>query len=356
MILNNRESVILQKIIKNVYSNETEKDFILTIMPLINEILESHYVSAFFLPNQFIKDTYFISNNPNEFFDAYLPVLSYDYLLNTLVETNKPVYLDEIKMNEFKGKRDFEEAVQKVRPVSDVTYNPIQVNNSLCGYVAVGRAGLNNRKFSKNDNEIFSFISQLLNEGFLRSLYVEPKSDDIAILSGKGQILMAGDRINFALKELLGEKYMHCPGKGTTRNSEIITQFIYDFLNPLSLQLKKSLWLLKGNKKYHFSIKLLPEPSFRSYFLDQPQLSMILHKDDDYPTTQDIHDFSKLSISFEYTPREIDVIRLICKGYSNKSISLDLKISETTVKTHIWNIFNKAGVDSRTQLMYSLST
>ena len=355
MILNHQKSLILQKIIKNVYSNETKKDFILSISPLINEILDSHYVAAFFLPNRFVKETYFISNNPREFYDAYLPVISFDYLLNTLVETNRPVYLEEVKKQEFIGKRDFEGAVQKIRPVSDVTYNPIQVNNSLCGYIAIGRAGLNNRIYSKNDNEIFSFISQLLNEGFLRSLYVEPKKDDIAILSGMGQVLMAGDRIDFALKELLGEQNMHCPCKGSNQNCKIFSHFIYDFLNPLSLKKKNSLYLSAGDKRFHFSLKYLPEPSFRSYFLNQPQLSITLHEENDLPVMQDIHDFSELSELYEFTPREIDIIRLICRGYSNKSISSDLKITEATVKYHIWNIFNKAGVDSRTQLMYSLS-
>ncbi|MDD3014526.1 MAG: response regulator transcription factor [Candidatus Gastranaerophilales bacterium] len=49
------------------------------------------------------------------------------------------------------------------------------------------------------------------------------------------------------------------------------------------------------------------------------------------------------------TEREIDVLGLIAKGYSNCDISGALCISLNTVKTHIKNIFQKLEVGDRTQ-------
>lgn len=49
------------------------------------------------------------------------------------------------------------------------------------------------------------------------------------------------------------------------------------------------------------------------------------------------------------TARELDVLKLIVKGRSNKEIGADLSISEATVKTHINNILSKLGVTDRTQ-------
>jgi DNA-binding NarL/FixJ family response regulator len=49
------------------------------------------------------------------------------------------------------------------------------------------------------------------------------------------------------------------------------------------------------------------------------------------------------------TPRELDVLRLIVSGNSNKEIGEELRISEATVKTHINNILSKLGVTDRTQ-------
>lgn len=49
------------------------------------------------------------------------------------------------------------------------------------------------------------------------------------------------------------------------------------------------------------------------------------------------------------TKRELDVLRLISKGCSNKKISDELTISERTVKNHISHIFKKIDVQDRTQ-------
>jgi DNA-binding NarL/FixJ family response regulator len=49
------------------------------------------------------------------------------------------------------------------------------------------------------------------------------------------------------------------------------------------------------------------------------------------------------------TARELDVLKRIVGGRSNKEIAGDLFISEATVKTHINSILSKLGVSDRTQ-------
>lgn len=49
------------------------------------------------------------------------------------------------------------------------------------------------------------------------------------------------------------------------------------------------------------------------------------------------------------TKRELDVLRLISEGCSNKKISDELTISERTAKNHISHIFRKINVEDRTQ-------
>ena len=46
--------------------------------------------------------------------------------------------------------------------------------------------------------------------------------------------------------------------------------------------------------------------------------------------------------------REIEVLELVAKGYSNKEVGKALHISTATVKTHLIHIYNKLGVDDRT--------
>jgi DNA-binding NarL/FixJ family response regulator len=49
------------------------------------------------------------------------------------------------------------------------------------------------------------------------------------------------------------------------------------------------------------------------------------------------------------SPREVDVLRQVARGASNKEIGRHLSISEATVKSHLLNIFSKLGVNDRTQ-------
>ncbi len=51
----------------------------------------------------------------------------------------------------------------------------------------------------------------------------------------------------------------------------------------------------------------------------------------------------------ELTVRELDVLRLITKGRSNKEIGSDLQIAEVTVKLHVGHILAKLKVNDRTQ-------
>lgn len=57
----------------------------------------------------------------------------------------------------------------------------------------------------------------------------------------------------------------------------------------------------------------------------------------------DVYDAQLLS------QRETEVIRLIAKGLTNQQIALRLNVAESTIKTHINNIYAKLGTQSRVQ-------
>jgi DNA-binding NarL/FixJ family response regulator len=51
----------------------------------------------------------------------------------------------------------------------------------------------------------------------------------------------------------------------------------------------------------------------------------------------------------DVTGREVEVLRLIAKGATNREIAEQLVISEGTVKNHISNILSRLGLRDRTQ-------
>ena len=50
--------------------------------------------------------------------------------------------------------------------------------------------------------------------------------------------------------------------------------------------------------------------------------------------------------------REKDVIKQLIGGKTNREISVVLGIDEKTVKNHLWKIYRKMGVKSRSQLLH----
>jgi DNA-binding NarL/FixJ family response regulator len=51
------------------------------------------------------------------------------------------------------------------------------------------------------------------------------------------------------------------------------------------------------------------------------------------------------------TPRELDVLRALARGLSDKEIAAELHISKDTVHTHMVNLLGKLGVESRLQAL-----
>jgi len=51
------------------------------------------------------------------------------------------------------------------------------------------------------------------------------------------------------------------------------------------------------------------------------------------------------------TPREMDVLNLIARGYTNRQAGEELSISVRTVEGHRANIYKKLGVNSRVELV-----
>lgn len=51
------------------------------------------------------------------------------------------------------------------------------------------------------------------------------------------------------------------------------------------------------------------------------------------------------------TRQEVVIVRLLCAGVGTKDMIDQLHVTDNTLKRHLSNIFDKTGVDTRTQLV-----
>lgn len=66
------------------------------------------------------------------------------------------------------------------------------------------------------------------------------------------------------------------------------------------------------------------------------------------PAVREIVGTASRSAARPLSARELEVLALVARGESNKTLAAKLLISEATAKTHLLNIFEKLGVDDRT--------
>jgi two-component system nitrate/nitrite response regulator NarP len=62
------------------------------------------------------------------------------------------------------------------------------------------------------------------------------------------------------------------------------------------------------------------------------------------------HAKEKASMAPSLTPRERELVELVRQGLRNRDIATQLGVTEGTVKVYLHAIFDKVGVDNRTEL------
>jgi len=86
------------------------------------------------------------------------------------------------------------------------------------------------------------------------------------------------------------------------------------------------------------------EPSMEPSIARKVLLELMHPRKEHQPLTED-----------PLTVRELDVLRLVAQGMSNKDIAAKLSVSDLTVRTHVSNILGKLHLASRTQAaLYAL--
>ncbi|WP_028592582.1 response regulator [Paenibacillus massiliensis] len=123
----------------------------------------------------------------------------------------------------------------------------------------------------------------------------------------------------------------------------ILTTYNEDDLMVKGLSLGAKGYLLKDTSRDNLFRTL--ESALRGETLLQPEITAKVF-------TSTLRPASSASMQQEQslmTEKELTILQAVARGFRSKEIAFDLGISERTVKAHLTNIYNKLGVDSRSE-------
>ncbi|MEH6933686.1 DNA-binding response regulator [Bacillus mycoides] len=159
--------------------------------------------------------------------------------------------------------------------------------------------------------------------------FIEKKKPDV-ILMDLNMPKMSG----LETIEALNKKQNHTP-------IIILTTYNEDELMLKGIELGAKGYLLKDTDRENLFRTL--EAAIRGEILLQPN---IMEKIVNYKR-KEVH-ADKVEGN-NLTEKELFVLKAIARGYKNKEIAFDMGIAERTVKAHLTNIYNKLGVNSRSE-------
>lgn len=108
------------------------------------------------------------------------------------------------------------------------------------------------------------------------------------------------------------------------------------------------LWVILSKDEHSMSERKEDPMSIDANMAETTETVDLTKTTDNSLTASEVYEtFRELGL----TNRESELATLICKGLTNAEIAAELFISETTVKKHISNIFEKLGINRREQLL-----
>ncbi|MGG4221195.1 response regulator transcription factor [Paenibacillus jamilae] len=123
----------------------------------------------------------------------------------------------------------------------------------------------------------------------------------------------------------------------------ILTTYNEDDLMIKGLSLGAKGYLLKDTSRENLFRTI--ESALRGETLLQPEITARVFAATNKKEAKPEPDESNLTL----TDKERHILKSVAHGFKSKEIAFDMGISERTVKAHLTNIYNKLGVDSRSE-------
>lgn len=345
MLLRDDQTYNIHRLVTSLYSHTLTADRLLQLSPLICSITDSQYFALILFPGVNVPEYLYISNNPEDFNTIYQEVQGLDFLLHLMVEKAQPIQFSLANRESIPNKEDFLVDLNKVRPTSDCVYVPILLQDRISGFIGIAKGGKS--PYNNNEVEIIKFVSSFITESISSTLMLPEIEHMEVLLDRNGCVLKYDDYAKELFISLFGDHYWESPLWGESEFALDFKKAWERFMSPIYIPGDSTMEFEQQNKSFRLEFKYENNIFLEPYVKDAPYVKIKI-KEGRPPFI--IH-----KTRFDLSPREQEVVDCIYRGFSSKEISELLGISISTVKKHIWNIFNKVGVDNRTSLIFALS-
>lgn len=308
------------------------------LAPKLARLVQADYFGIY----TFGEPRQYISNSSPEYKETYLSVAAGDYMRDALLTYGKeylwshhPEYVDDAQS------REFIEVCFRVRPLSDTIYSPVKLGRAIRGYTAFARSSHSGPAFSDDEAELVRFVMAFLNDAFERSDLPPALEDELAQVNADGEILAAGAAFSDLWQGSAGEGLRSAVGAA-------LRAFLAEPLRRgaefCSLRRGRETWT------FQFSLQREEVPAA----IGRDRVAATIRLIDAGTSRRSSLDLSSAAERFRLSSRELQVVRALCEGKSNKVIAGELGVEESTVKRHTHNIYEKTGFASRVELVVGL--
>ncbi|MBN2625361.1 MAG: helix-turn-helix transcriptional regulator [Spirochaetales bacterium] len=349
MIISKREQRKIHDLLLLYSQVDTLDNYLLKFSEGIANLIECDYHGISLIPNLLLnRKFHFYSNNPSGFDQIYQEeFIQWDILLEILLNMPTKIHSYKLENGDNTILNKLFKDVQEIRPSQDFCYSPINYNNSIIGFMGHARGPNDCRLITEKEFNLIQMVLPSLQAGI--EWFTLREKLHLQTLGGQGDI------ISSILINPLGEIEI-LNGSSLDLFCEILNiqelspdlllsnRYFVDFSYPTpleSMHSKKTL-ICYDNKRYFLNV--LSTNSMKDYSgLNMKLITLRKEK-----SVYNLSDFAK---QYCLSKREIGIVDLISKGYSNKKISETLFIAESTVKRHIYNIFEKTSRNTRFELI-----
>lgn len=282
--------------------------------------------------------------------------MAQDFVLHKFIEqVGSTVTMRQMLTDDIVKHNTFYNETNRLRPYSDICYSPVTLQGERIGFLGIARPPGYPDRFCRSDLSFFSLTSPLLDNAL--SAFVDREKAALAARAGAVDSATLLVHADGSLEATFGSDFRMLRSLCGIRNAKSCRNQDSHVIHEIMARVTAGGGghcspgiTSASNGLNRYTVRWRSVDADSDGILGYPNVVGIITIQKPTPMYDLDRGISSLSLSY----REKEVVRLLFRGLSNRDICESLYITEDTVKRHVPNILGKAGVRSRSQLVFKL--